>query len=265
MATKINHPSFFRVAKRLFLGMASAVLGIILFFVILIITKQAPEKIIIKDNSEEECILRVYDKHNKFECIKKNKVFDGCTKGWSKPVLYLYPQTPQSIKVSLDLEGKLTASYPAYDNGWNVIAYPDSKIINSTDQKEYSYLFWDGVSDKEIDYDLSKGFIIEGKNTASFLQDKLSKLGLTPKEYNEFIVYWMPKMQDSKYNLIHFASKEEYDDKAKLTIDPEPDSVLRVFMVFKPLDEKIEVTPQEISPFSRTGFAVIEWGGAEIE
>jgi hypothetical protein len=184
---------------------------------------------------------------------------------WGKPVIYLYPQTPQNIKVLLNLDGTLTSSYPAYNNGWNIFAYPDGKLINSTDNKEYGYLFWEGVSSEGTKYDLSKGFVVEGKDTASFLQDKLSKMGLTPKEYNEFIVYWMPKMQNNKYNLIHFASKEEYDDKAKLTIEPKPDSMLRVFMVYKSLNEKVEVTPQEIKSFSRNGFSVVEWGGTEVE
>jgi len=185
--------------------------------------------------------------------------------GWGKPVIYLYPQDPEDVNVTLDLDGTLTAAYPTYNNGWNIFAYPDGKLINSTDNKEYSYLFWEGISSEGTKYDLNKGFVVEGKDTAQFLQDKLSQLGLTPKEYNEFIVYWMPKMQNNRYNLIHFASKEEYDDRAKLTIEPKPDSILRVFMVYKSLDNKQEIQPQEIKPFSRNGFAVVEWGGTEIE
>ena len=90
-------------------------------------------------------------------------------------------------------------------------------------------------------------------------------MGITPKEYNEFIVYWMPKMQDNRYNLIHFASKEGYDDHARLTIEPKPDSILRVFMAYKRLEEKREVKAQEIKPFVRNGFTVVEWGGTELE
>jgi hypothetical protein len=35
-------------------------------------------------------------------------------------------------------------------------------------------------------------------------------------------------------------------------------------MVFSPLKRKIEVTPQEIIPFEREGFTVVEWGGTAI-
>lgn len=185
--------------------------------------------------------------------------------GWDKPAIYLYPQVEQNVKVLLDFDGDLVATYPKYSDGWDVLAYPDGKLINKDDNREYSYLFWEGASDKAIDYDWSKGFVVSGEDTVGFLQETLSEKGLTPKEYNEFIVYWMPKMQNNKYNLIHFASKAEYDDHAELAVEPQPDSVLRVFMVYKSLDEWREVEPQEIKPFERKGFTVVEWGGAEIK
>ena len=58
--------------------------------------------------------------------------------------------------------------------------------------------------------------------------------------------------------------RKSYTNKAKLSVTPEPDSVLRVFMVYKPLDEWKQVKEQELSTFERSGFSVIEWGGAEI-
>lgn len=183
-----------------------------------------------------------------------------------KPVIYLYPTQTQNVKVELDYKGKLIADYPAYDysqKGWSVTASPDGKILNR-DGKEYSYLFWEGEPSTPISYDLSTGFIVKGEDTIKFLQDTLSKIGLTPREYNEFIVYWYPKMKDNKYNLIHFADKQ-YTDTAPLTITPTPDSILRVFMVFKPLNKEVIIKPQEIKSFNRIGFSVIEWGGTELK
>ncbi len=180
-----------------------------------------------------------------------------------KPIIYLYPEQKQDVTVQLNYTGIITASYPKYDNsihGWKVTAYPDGKIINYNDNKEYSYLFWEGISSQPINWDLSQGFVIKGEDTREFLQDILTKIGLTPKEYNEFIVYWYPKMKDNKYNLIHFAA-EQYTQTAPLAITPVPDSILRVFMIFKPLKEKIEIEPQIFQPFTRKGFTVVEWGG----
>ena len=51
---------------------------------------------------------------------------------------------------------------------------------------------------------------------------------------------------------------------ASLDISPAPDSILRVFMAYQPLDEPIEMEPQQLEPFIRTGFTVVEWGGAQI-
>lgn len=183
-----------------------------------------------------------------------------------KPVIYLYPKKEQDVYVKLDYQGDIFAHYPDYDyklGGWKVKAFPDGRIINFTDNKEYSYLFWEGESKEKVDWDLSKGFVVKGNETKEFLQKTLSKIGLTPKEYNEFIVYWYPIMQENEYNLIHFA-EEQYTEIAPLKISPKPDCMLRVFMVFKPLDEPIKVLEQEFESFERKGFSVIEWGGAKI-
>ena len=110
---------------------------------------------------------------------------------------------------------------------------------------------------------MSRGFVVKGSDTAEFLQEKLSYLGLTPREYNEFIVYWLPKMQDHPYNLIAF-QQEAYTDSAALTISPQPDSILRVFMAYQPLEQPVEIEEQALAPFAREGFAVVEWGGTEI-
>lgn len=148
-----------------------------------------------------------------------------------------------------------------YQNGWNVTAEPDGTLTDA-DGKTYSYLFWEGVSD--VEYDFSKGYVVKGSDTAEFLETKLAKLGLNAKEANEFIVYWLPVMQNNSYNLITFQT-DAYTDSAKLHITPEPDSVLRVFMAFKSLEKPIEIEEPAITPFERTGFTVVEWGGTEVK
>lgn len=185
----------------------------------------------------------------------------GCQAKEKKPVIYLYPKEETKVEVKINYSGELTCTYPKYEDGWNVRAYPDGKLVNLDDGREYSYLFWEGKSD--IKYDLSKGFVVRGEDTESFLKEKLEAMGLIPKEYNEFIVYWLPLMENNKYNLISFQG-ENYDENARLEIEPKPDSILRVFMAYKPLKEYKEVEEQEIIPFERKGFTVIEWGGTEI-
>ena len=179
----------------------------------------------------------------------------------AKPVIYLYPEQKTTVSVSLDYAGTLTATYPAYEDGWCVTAEPDG-TLHDENGNEYSYLFWEG--ENKTDYDFSTGFCVAGADTADFLREKLAEIGLTPREYNEFIVYWLPKMQDNPYNLISFQS-EAYTDAAKLDIDPTPDSVLRVFMAWKPLHRAQNIEPQTFTPFARDGFTVVEWGGCEVK
>jgi hypothetical protein len=185
--------------------------------------------------------------------------------GQGKPVIYLYPRKEQRVSVRLDFEGQLVNTYPPINeakSGWDVIAKPDGSLINLEDKQPYSYLYWSGVSGS-YHPDWSTGFVVPGKDTVKFLQKTLSAMGLKPAEYNEMIVYWAPHMQHHAYNLVHFAGNE-YTDIAKMRITPKPDSMLRVYMAFKELKAPVQVAPQKIVPFVRKGFAVVEWGGAEI-
>ena len=178
-----------------------------------------------------------------------------------KPVIYLYPTEEMDVSVELVYHGTLTCTYPDYGDGWHVTASPEGTLVDKATGKEYSYLFWEGVSDTE--WDMSCGYVVKGSDTAAFLQKTLSMMGLTPREYNEFIVYWLPRMQNNSYNLITF-QEELYTENAVLNITPTPDSVLRIFMVYQALERPIEVESPEITPFERVGFTVVEWGGAEV-
>ena len=178
-----------------------------------------------------------------------------------KPVIYLYTEQETEVTVKLDYSGTLTATYPEYNDGWTVTAQPDGTLTDSSG-KSYNYLFWEGKTNTE--YDFSKGFCVAGEDTAEFLENALSQLGLTRREANEFIVFWLPRMQKNEYNLIAFQDKA-YTDSAVLDISPQPDSVLRVFMAWKSLDKAVYIEPQEFDSFQRSGFTVVEWGGCEVK
>lgn len=178
-----------------------------------------------------------------------------------KPVIYLYPEKTTTVNVTLEYQGELTCTYPYYQDGWTVVAEPDGRLTDPADGREYSYLFWEGVSGAA--YDLSKGFVVRGEDTAAFLQEKLAFLGLEPREYNEFITFWLPRMQENPYNLITFQT-DAYTNSAVLHITPEPDSILRVFMAYKALKEPVEIEEPALEGFERVGFTVVEWGGTEI-
>lgn len=178
-----------------------------------------------------------------------------------KPVIYLYPESETDVEVILDYAGELTCVYPEYDGKWEVTAFPDGTLVDGTGL-EYNYLYWEGVGG--ISPDFSEGFCISGEDTARFLEASLAKLGLNRREANEFVVYWLPQMQVNKYNLISFQF-ENYCEAAELTVTPAPDTIIRVFMSWKPLEEKIDIVPQELLSTERHGFTLVEWGGQRVE
>ena len=130
------------------------------------------------------------------------------------------------------------------------------------DGREYYALYWEGSGISE--WDFSEGFCVKGENTAAFLEWALEAQGLSSREANEFIIYWLPLMQNNPYNVISF-QKECYTDSASLEIIPAPDSLLRVFMAYYSSDTAVEIPAQEFAQPSREGFTVVEWGGALVK
>lgn len=181
-----------------------------------------------------------------------------------KPVIYLYPEQKQKVHVKLNFKGTLSHTYPKYpEEGWQISAEPDGTLWDENNQ-EYYALFWEGQAFQQIIP--RDGFIVSGKETAKFLEEKLAYLGLNRREANEFIVYWLPRMEDNPYNFIHF-SGEPYEQQAPLLIDPKPETIIRVMMLTKPLEKKINFPLQDISALKKTrkGFSVVEWGGAVLK
>ncbi len=179
----------------------------------------------------------------------------------AKPVIYLYPEQEIFITVKLDLDGEFTCTYPEYNDSWTVTAMPDGTLTDEKGQT-YNYLYWEGESNTR--WDMSKGFCIKGEDTAAFLEKALAELGLTRREANEFIVYWLPLMQDNSYNVISFQT-ELYESSAKLSISPTPDTLIRVFMAYYSSETFVNIAPQQLVSPERNGFVAVEWGGALAE
>ena len=182
---------------------------------------------------------------------------------YGKPIIYLYPEESTVCSVRVDFDGELTCTYPEHSvDGWqNFIAHPDGTLV-FPDGKEYYALYWEG--EDSVEWDMSKGFCVRGEDTAEFLEWALAEQGLTRREANEFIVYWLPLMQENPYNVISFQTTA-YTDEVKLDITPTPDSLLRVYMTYYASDREVEIQPQSFENFERQGFTVVEWGGSIIE
>ena len=188
--------------------------------------------------------------------------YDNWQGNWKKPIIYIYPNEDMNVEVELSNPEKLVVTYPKYEDSWKVKAHTDGTLIDEKGKKYYA-LYWEGIGkDNSIKED---GFVIKGEDSAKFLEEKLEILGLNYKEKDEFIMYWLPKLESNKYNYIRFMTREEIDKNMELNINPEPDTLIRVMMEYKGLDKKIKVKDQKLPQVERTGYTVVEWGGTEIK
>lgn len=180
-----------------------------------------------------------------------------------KPIIYIYPKEETKLNIKLLNSQLLTTSYPKYNNGWNVIAQPNGMLKEIGTNKSYYGLYYEG---KNHNVNMkTDGFIVTGEDTIEFLEEKLEILGLNERERNEFIIYWLPKLENNRYNYIRFETLEEIEKYMPLEITPKPDTIIRVVMDYKPLNEIIQIEEQKLTPQKRIGYSVIEWGGSEIK
>ncbi|MBL7918726.1 MAG: hypothetical protein JNJ40_00340 [Bacteroidia bacterium] len=180
-----------------------------------------------------------------------------------KPVIYVYGKQKENVSIKLDLKGSFLFTYPQYTNGWSFTANPNGTILMN--DKKYHYLFWDGKLTIETDkLDLTTGFVIDKNNLVSFFEEKLKLMGLNSQEIEDYITYWCPRMSINEKNYIHFIFNDDYNKYASINVDPKPDQMFRVCMLWSKANENTLVKEQKIETFNRSGFTVVEWGGSEI-
>ena len=214
----------------------------------------------------EEIGVELHEDQKTFTCVtfkydfltKKGTVNSGECAGISKPILYFYPKKDINVKVTFDNPAMLKTTYPKYDNGWNVSAKKDGSLYDK-DGKYYYALYWDEYKVHTVDF--KEGFYVTKDNAIEFLEEKLSYIGLNDKERNEFIMYWLPILENNNKSLVYFELTDERNSYSKINISPKPDSMLRLVIHIKKVDKDTSIKEQKLTKFKRTGFSVVEWGG----
>ncbi|GAA6042998.1 hypothetical protein JCM8097_003879 [Rhodosporidiobolus ruineniae] len=216
------------------------------------------------------------------------------------------------IALTLSPQWSFSALYPVVDvskgkqgdsiASWTVSAKPDASLIELSSGLALSYLFWEAHSlllppspppspslTAPHAFDPSQPFLASSNGIAlpfssflPYLDKTLSSLTLHTAARTDFITYWPPS-----FNRIHarnqriafrFLPQAEYEQAAQLEVDPKPDVVTRVFMLFRGVDEGEAEgwkKPDEVDWVSEVGvkvdeakdeglFRVLEWGGMEI-
>jgi hypothetical protein len=200
------------------------------------------------------------------ECPEGLSPFElNCLVNDYKPMIYLYPPEPTEVTVRFadPRSPVLLHTYPAYGDGWRVRALPDGILEDPVTGERFYALFWEGHTAPAGRP--KSGFVVAGEDTARFLEETLAALGLSWRERNEFIVFWLPVLEQNAFNFLHF-STDAWARRVPLEVSPPPDSVLRVSMMYEPLDRPPRVLPaaQVFLPFSRGGFTLVEWGGERL-
>ncbi len=176
-----------------------------------------------------------------------------------KPVIYLYPEENTRVKVNVKPTNGISVSDPDIGDGWEVLATPKGDIYNLKDRKKYPYLFWEGFATNFITP--KEGFVVAKTDVETFFDTKLAFMGMNEKETADFKEFWLPFFTEKPYYFITFIDQKTFDTYAPLTVEPKPDTLIRIFFDYKGLDEKKEVKEQRLKRGERKGFTLIEWGG----
>jgi len=205
------------------------------------------------DDGTDGCIEVIYDGK-----AKTGEVKNSYCGGIAKPVLYLYPKKTTKVEVTFEHPELLQTTYPKYNTSWEVKAHPNGDLYDNKGSYYYA-LYWDEAKVHSVDF--STGYYVEKDDAIEFLEKKLSYIGLSRREANEFIMYWLPVLERNGKSLVYFELTEERDSYNKINITPKPDSLLRVIIHIKKVDSKVDIPKQSLTKLQRKGFVAVEWGG----
>lgn len=176
----------------------------------------------------------------------------------AKPVVYLYPTEPTDVTIKFLKEENLLTTYPKYSGGWRVRADVGGTLTDESGRQYYA-LFYDEARTYEVDF--KTGFYVTADGAIPFLEEKLALIGLSEREANEFIMFWLPVLERNGQSVVYFEQTAEREAECPLDVSPAPDSVLRVVIHVKKVDAPVDIEPETLVPFERRGFTIVEWGG----
>jgi len=182
----------------------------------------------------------------------------------SKPVIYLYTLQDTDVSVQVTIPGSITESIPQYPaaTGWqHILAHPNGTL--DYQGKTYTELFYETLQQKVTAP--TAGFMIKKDETASTLHMLVTKLGFLPSEQQEFLNYWVPRLQQlpTPYVFISLFSQQQKETIDQVTINPTPDTFLQYIFFFKGMNTFAPVPQLDLpaTPVQRIGFTALEWGG----
>ncbi|KIM37602.1 hypothetical protein M413DRAFT_448397 [Hebeloma cylindrosporum] len=235
-------------------------------------------------------------------------------------IYLLSPQTIEaSVTLSLIPTWKFSSIYPIVpihrspqdskeEITWRVQVHPGGELTELITGLKVAYLFWEAQSEHitpispppspvlsapeedmyrheifnptEASLDDRNSILIPIQQITTYLDKTLKHLGLHTEARTSFITYWLPFMLRHENIALRFVPQWSFEKSAPLTVEPSPDVVTRVFMIFQGVPNKdlnkwpvASSTPKDwpkligvdLARASNTNlFRVLEWGGMEV-
>ena len=225
----------------------------------------------------------------------------------SKPVILFYPPAGTvvnnfTVSVILAPEFFFTSVYPkahcedlttttAKVITWNVDRVDsDGSVTFPGAQNKYAYLFWEFSGDHNspiiglpaVFGDVASTFHTDGAHAADFLAELLDVLGMTPRERDDMVTYWLHAVQSARHLLVRVVSQHDLEACAALKVTPKDKaagvevSIHRIYLLLHScdtLDPALEAkmptvpcVPENVKgefPIVRdpAKLNVVEWGG----
>ncbi|KAF7295970.1 Ubiquitin-domain-containing protein [Mycena kentingensis (nom. inval.)] len=225
----------------------------------------------------------------------------GVKKPFRKPVVYLF--SPESIAASVEVAlgpvWSLSHLYPrpasasAQSVKWQVKTHPDGNLTDLKSGVDVAYLFWeadvhegrppttDAFDPANCACDATNSVLVPTEGIATYLNKVLTSLGLHTEAKTSFITYWLPHFAGHDNIALRFVPQVDYEKAAALTVEPAPDVVTRVCMLFTGVSNEevarwsgletrdgdywkdiVGVDVQRVHDTSL--FRVLEWGAMEV-
>jgi hypothetical protein len=73
--------------------------------------------------------------------------------------------------------------------------------------------------------------------------------------------FWQPRLPKTPYVRLTWLNTEDMNKLAPLSVNPRPDTSIRIFLEFQGLEKPISLKTQKLTAPNREGFTLIEWGG----
>ena len=238
-----------------------------------------------------------------------------------KPVIYLFPPCPipsATVSVTLAPQWSFSHVYPLagpkpLEDGrqriaWSVSSQPDGTLVEKDTNLQLSYLFWEADSNASLppspplsaidgfgfaehfdpaypvlDCDTPTTVLLPFAELLPYLDKALKSLSLRTPARNDFITYWLPKLAKKSFVALRFLPQAAYQRAATLEVQPAPDVVTRVFMLFRGVSAEdaegptwsaararvgevdwVNVVGVESGAWDESRFRVLEWGAMEV-